>query len=48
MASNVTTAKECDVKCIDDSGFKEAVTAAQNTQAVIAVVGLDGSQERYI
>ncbi|XP_065884016.1 uncharacterized protein [Dysidea avara] len=45
MASNVTTAKGCDVKCNDDSGFKEAVTAAQNTQAVIVVVGLDRSQE---
>ncbi|XP_065885416.1 uncharacterized protein [Dysidea avara] len=45
MASNVTTAKGCDVKCTDDSGFKEAVTAAQNAQAVIVVVGLDGSQE---
>ena len=48
IASNVTTAKGCDVKCTDDSGFKEAVTAAQNTQAVIVVVGLDGSQERYM
>ena len=46
MASNVTTAKGCDVKCTDDSGFKEAVTAAQNAQAVIVVVGLDQSQER--
>ncbi|XP_065885422.1 uncharacterized protein [Dysidea avara] len=45
MASNVTTAKGCDVKCTDDSGFKEAVTAAQNAQAVIVVVGLDQSQE---
>ena len=47
MASNVTTAKGCDVKCTDDSGFKEAVTAAQNAQAVMVVIGLDQSQERY-
>ena len=39
MASNVTTAKGYDVKCTDDSGFKEAVIAAQNAQAVIVVVG---------
>ena len=45
VASDVTTAKGCDVKCTDDSGFKEAVTAAQNAQAVIVVVGLDQSQE---
>ena len=46
IASNVTTAKGCDVKCTDDSGFKEAVTAAQTAQAVIVVIGLDQSQER--
>ncbi|XP_065885424.1 uncharacterized protein [Dysidea avara] len=45
IASNVTTAKGCDVKCTDDSGFKEAVTAAQTAQAVIVVIGLDQSQE---
>jgi len=47
IASNVTTAKGCDVKCTDDSGFKEAVIVAQNAQAVIVVVGLDQSQEKY-
>ena len=35
----------CDVKCTDDSGFQEAVSAAQKAQAIIVVIGLDGSQE---
>ena len=28
MANSVTTAMGCDVKCSDDSGFQEAVSAA--------------------
>ena len=39
MASNVTTAEGYDVKCTDDSRFKEVVKAAQNAQAVMVVVG---------
>ena len=46
MASSVTSAMGCDVKCTDDSGFQEAVSAAQKAQAVIVVIGLDESQER--
>ena len=46
MANSVTSAKGCDVKCSDDSGFQEAVSAAQKAQAVIVIIGLDGSQER--
>ena len=38
----------CDVKCTDDSGFQEAVSAAQKAQAVIVVIGLDQSQERSV
>lgn len=48
MANSVTSAKGCDVKCSDDSGFQEAVLAAQKAQAVIVVVGLDQSQERLV
>ena len=45
MANSVTSAMGCDVKCTDDRGFQEAVSAAQKAQAVIVVIGLDGSQE---
>lgn len=38
----------CDVKCESDSGFAAAVSAAKMADAVIFVVGLDQSQERYI
>ena len=48
MASSVTSAMGCDVKCTDDSGFQEAVSAAQKAQAVIVVIGLDQSQERSV
>jgi len=48
MANSVTSAKGCDVKCSDDSGFQEAMSAAQKAQAVIVVIGLDQSQERLI
>ena len=48
MASSVTSAMGCDVNCTDDSGFQEAVSAAQKAQAVIVVIGLDQSQERSV
>lgn len=44
----VSFATGCDVKCESDSGFAEAVTVAKLADAVIFVVGLDQSQERYI
>jgi len=44
MANSVRSAMPgCDVKCSDDNGFQEAVSAVERTQAVI---GLDKSQER--
>ena len=46
IATSVTSAEGCDVKCTDDSGFQEAVSLAQKAQAVIVVIGLDESQER--
>ena len=48
MANSVTSAKGCDVKCSDDSGFQEAVSTAQKAQVVIVVIGLDQSQERSV
>ena len=47
IANSVTSAMGCDVKCSNNSGFQEAVSAAQNAQAVSVVIGLDQSQERY-
>ena len=46
MANSVMSAQGCDVKCTNDNGFQEAVSAAQKAQAVIVVIGLDQSQER--
>ena len=48
IATSVTSAQGCDVKCTDDSGFQEAVSVAQKAQAVIVVIGLDESQERCV
>ena len=48
IASNVTSAEGCDVKCTNDSGFQEAISIAKSVQAVIVVVGLDQSQERLL
>ena len=47
LGVSVTQAAGCDVKCQDDKGFAAAVSAAKGAEAVIAVVGLDQSQERY-
>ena len=35
------------VSCVDDSGFAEAVAVAKSAHAVVLVVGLDQTQERY-
>ena len=47
LGVSVTQAAGCDVKCQDDQGFAAAVSAAKGAEAVIVVVGLDQSQERY-
>lgn len=47
LGVSVTQAAGCDVKCEDTSGFAAAVSAAKGAEAVIVVVGLDQSQERY-
>lgn len=47
VGASVTYEQGCDVKCSNDSGFLDAVIAAQEADAVIVIVGLDESQERY-
>ena len=49
LGVNVTFVPGCkDVACSDDSGFADAIKAAQQAQAIIAVVGLDQGQERSV
>ena len=43
---SVSASMGCDVKCADDKGFADAVTSVHEAEVVIAVVGLDQSQER--
>lgn len=42
---SVSASMGCDVKCADDKGFADAVTSVHEAEVVIAVVGLDQSQE---
>ena len=46
MASNVTFAQGCDVKCTTTLKFNDAVNAAKNADVVVMVIGLDEGQER--
>lgn len=48
IGSSVTYSRGCDVKCANESGFPEAISAAKLADAVVVVIGLDLSQERYV
>ncbi len=48
MGVSVTYKQGCDVKCDSDSGFSDAVNAAKAADAVVMVIGLDESLERYV
>ena len=48
IGASVTYEQGCDVKCSSDSGFADAVNAAKAADAVVVVIGLDESQERYV
>ena len=47
MNITVNYADGCNVACSSDSGFKDAMDAANNSDVIIAVVGLDEGQERW-